>query len=167
MGFRPTRNVSGRFEVTIHQAVWLFPACIAAHFLEEAFGFARWARSYISPRYTDAHWRKVHGLGLVSAFAASAVVSLWTRPVPIFLFTALFLTPMVFNSLFSSRYIRILPPVLPRDYVGTGALSRRVLALGVDLLACGSFERRVRAGSYRDRCRVPRDRPGLDYLLLA
>jgi len=39
-------------------------------------------------------------MGLVSAFAASAVVSLWTRPVPIFLFTALFLTPMVFNSLF-------------------------------------------------------------------
>ena len=28
------------------------------------------------------------------------IVSLWTRPVPKFLFTALFLTPMVFNSLF-------------------------------------------------------------------
>lgn len=92
--------MSGSFEFTIHQAVWLFPACIAVHFLEESFGFAKWARSYISPRYTDAHWRKVHGLGLVSAFAASAVVSLWTRPVTIFLFTALFLTPMVFNSLF-------------------------------------------------------------------
>ena len=59
-----------------------------------------WARSHISPRYTYAHWRKVHGLGLVSALAASAVASLWIRPVPIFLFTALFPTPMVFNSLF-------------------------------------------------------------------
>ena len=92
--------MSGSFEFTIQQAVWLFPACIAVHFLEEAFGFATWARSHISPRYTYAHWRKVHGLGLVSALAASAVVSLWTRPVPKFLFTALFLTPMVFNSLF-------------------------------------------------------------------
>jgi hypothetical protein len=39
----------------------------------------------------------------------------------------------------SSRYVRILPPLLPRDYVGTGALSRRVLARGVDLFACGSL----------------------------
>ena len=92
--------MSGSFEFTIHQAVWLFPACIAVHFLEETFGFARWARSYISPRYTDAHWRKIHALGLVSAVVVSAVVSLWTLPVSIFLFTALFLTPMVFNSLF-------------------------------------------------------------------
>ena len=101
-GFQPTRNVGASFEFTIHQAVWLFPACIAVHFLEEAFGFARWARSYISSRYTDAHWRRIHGLGLVSALAASAIVSRWTGPVPIFLFTALFLTPMVFNISFIS-----------------------------------------------------------------
>jgi hypothetical protein len=92
--------VTGSFELRVKQAVWLFPAGIAVHFLEDAFGFATWTRRHISPRYTYAHWRKVHGLGLVSALAASAVVSLWTRPVPIFLFTALFLTPMVFNSLF-------------------------------------------------------------------
>ena len=112
-GFQPTRNGGASFEFTIHQAVWLFPACIAVHFLEEAFGFARWARSYISSRYTDAHWRRIHGLGLVSALAASAIVSRWTGPVPIFLFTALFLTPMVFNSLFhlgTSVYFRRYSP---------------------------------------------------------
>jgi len=67
----------------------------------------------------------------------------------------------------SSRYVRILPPLHPRDYFGTGALSRRVLARGVDLFAFRSFERRGRAGSYSDRCRVPHNRPGRDYLLLA
>jgi hypothetical protein len=159
--------VSGSFEFTIQQAVCLFPACIAVHFLEEAFGFATWARSHISPRYTYAHWRKVHGLGLVSALAASAVVSLWTRPVPIFLFTALFLTPMVFNSLFhlgTSVFFRRYTPGTTSALV---LFPRRVLARGVDLFAFRSFERRGRAGSYSDRCRVPHNRPGRDYLLLA
>ena len=140
--------MSGSFEFTIQQAVCLFPACIAVHFLEEAFGFATWARSHISPRYTYAHWRKVHGLGLVSALAASAVVSLWTRPVPIFLFTALFLTPMVFNSLFhlgTSVFFRRYSP---------GTTSALVLFPAVcwHVVSCGSFERRGRAGSYSNRC---------------
>ena len=80
--------------------LFLFPACTAVHFLEEAPGFAKWARSHISSRYSDAHWRRIHGTGIASALVATAFVSLWTRPVSIFLFTALFLTPMVFNALF-------------------------------------------------------------------
>jgi len=60
----------------------------------------------------------------------------------------------------SSRYVRILPPLLPRDYVGTGALSRRMLACCVALFAFRSFERRGRAASYSDRCRAPHNRPG-------
>jgi len=73
---------------------------MAVHFLEEAPGFAQWARRNISPLYSDAHWRRIHALGFLCAVAAAAAVSLWTRPVSVFLFTALFLTPMVFNSLF-------------------------------------------------------------------
>jgi hypothetical protein len=92
--------VSLNLELTIREAVWLFPACVAAHFLEEAFGFAKWARRHISPYYSDAHWRRVHGTGFVSAIAVSALVSGWPHPVSVFLFTAIFLTPMVFNALF-------------------------------------------------------------------
>ena len=86
--------------LTVGQAVWLFPACTAVHFLEEAPNFAKWARRYISPRYSDAHWRKIHGIGIVAAIASAALVSLWPHPVSVFLFCALSLTPMVFNTLF-------------------------------------------------------------------
>ena len=40
-GFQPTRNVGASFEFTIHQVVWLFPACIAVHFLEETLVLRR------------------------------------------------------------------------------------------------------------------------------
>jgi uncharacterized protein with HXXEE motif len=99
--------------VTIHQAVWLFPAFVAGHFLEEATGFAAWARDHISPRYTDSHWRKIHGMGMLFAIAASSFVTWWTRPATVFLFTALFLTPMAFNALFhvaTSVYFRSYSP---------------------------------------------------------
>ena len=166
-GFQPTRNVGASFEFTIHQAVWLFPACIAVHFLEEAFGFARWARSYISSRYTDAHWRRIHGLGLVSALAASAIVSRWTGPVPIFLFTVLFLTPMVFNSLFhlgTSVFFRRYSPGTTSALVLFPAVCWHLVSTSSH---AGSFERGGRAGSYSNRCRLPHDRPSLDYLLFA
>jgi len=99
--------------VTIHQVVWLFPACVAAHFLEEGTGFAAWARARISPRYTDSHWRRIHGMGMLFAIAAPALVTRWTHPAAAFLFTALFLTPMVFNALFhlaASIYFRSYSP---------------------------------------------------------
>ena len=158
--------MDGSFEFTIHQALWLFPICIGLHFLEEAFGFAKWTRSHISPRYTDAHWRKVHGIGLVCGFAASAVVSLWTRPVPIFLFTALFLTPMVFNSLFHlgmSVFFRRYSPGTTSALVLFPALCWYLVSTSSD----AGVECRGRAGSHGDRCRIPRDRPDLDYLLFA
>ncbi len=86
--------------LTVGQAVWLFPACPAVHSLEEAPSFAKWARRHISPRYSDAHWRRIHALGMVSAIASAALVSLWTRPAAVFLFCALWLTPMLCNLLF-------------------------------------------------------------------
>ena len=55
---------------------------------------------HISPLYTDAHWRKIHGIGLVSALMITALVSLWFRPVSVFLFLALYLSPMVFAAVF-------------------------------------------------------------------
>jgi hypothetical protein len=94
------RRIQPFKSVTIHQAVWLFPACMAGHFLEETSAVAAWARNNISPRYTDSHWRKIHGLGMLFAIAASAFVTRWTRPTTVFLFTALLLTPMVFNAFF-------------------------------------------------------------------
>ena len=86
--------------VTLHQAIWLFPACVAAHFVEEAAGFANWASRNISTRHTEAHWRRIHGTGMIFAVADAASLAKWLHPVTTFLFTALFLTPMVFNALF-------------------------------------------------------------------
>ena len=88
------------FELRIDQAIWLFPACVAVHFLEEAPAFARWARRHISPLYTDAHWRRVHSTGAVAALLGAAAVATWPSPLTVFLFIAFLLAPMVFNSVF-------------------------------------------------------------------
>ena len=99
--------------VTTQQAVWLFPICVAVHFLEEATGFASWAGRNISSRYTASHWSRVHAIGMVLAIAASASVDRWMHPLTIFFFTATFLTPMVFNALFhaaASMYFRSYSP---------------------------------------------------------
>jgi len=99
--------------VTIQQAVWLFPICVAGHFLEESTGFASWAGRNISSRYTASHWRRVHGMGMLFAIAAAVSVARWMHPLTIFLFTAGFLTPMVFNALFhtaASVYFRSYSP---------------------------------------------------------
>jgi len=95
--------------VTIPQAIWLFPACVAAHFVEEATGFANWVSRNISTRYTEAHWRRIHASGLLFVVAAAASLAQWMLPVTTFLFTVLFLMPMVFNALFhaaASVYFR-------------------------------------------------------------
>jgi hypothetical protein len=52
-------------------------------------------------------------MGLLFAIAAPALVTRWTHPAAAFLFTALFLTPMVFNALFhlaASIYFRSYSP---------------------------------------------------------
>ena len=62
--------------LTPREAVWLFPVAIAIHFSEEAPRFAKWARMHISPLYTDAHWRKIHGIGLAAIGAVVHVFDL-------------------------------------------------------------------------------------------
>ena len=103
------------------EGVWLFPVAIAIHFAEEAPRFAQWARRNISALYTDAHWRKVHALGLVLAVAWCAFVSLWPHPISIFLFWALCLSPMLFNAVF-----HVAASVVYRSY-SPGAVSAFVL----------------------------------------
>ena len=52
-------------------------------------------------------------MGMLFAIAAPALVTRWTHPAAAFLFTALFLTPMVFNALFhlaASIYFRSYSP---------------------------------------------------------
>jgi len=84
----------------IDQAVWLFPACVAVHFLEELPGFAKWARCHISPFYTDSHWRRVHSAGAAAALLSAATISIWPSPSTIFLLIAFQVAPMVFNAAF-------------------------------------------------------------------
>ena len=111
--------------LTAREAVWLFPVAIAIHFSEEAPRFAKWARMHISPLYTDAHWRKIHGIGLVSALIFAALVSLWPRPVSVFVFLALYLSPMLFNAVFhitASLFYRSFSP---------GAISAALLFPGL------------------------------------
>jgi hypothetical protein len=84
----------------VEQVVWLAPIATACHFLEEWPHFAEWARDHISTRYTNEHGRQIHLLGIVSAIGFTGVVSWAPGPLPAFLFTALYLTPMLFNMIF-------------------------------------------------------------------
>lgn len=84
----------------VREAVWLFPVAVAIHFSEEAQRFAKWAREHISPLYTDAHWRKIHGMGLALAIAWSLFLSLWPHPMAVFACWAFCFSPMLFNSVF-------------------------------------------------------------------
>ena len=86
--------------VSIGQVVWLAPIATACHFLEEQPHFADWARDHISSRYTNEHWRRIHFLGIVCAIGFAGVVSWVPGPVSVFLFTALYLAPLLFNMIF-------------------------------------------------------------------
>jgi hypothetical protein len=122
-------------EFPFEQAVWFFPACITIHFLEEARGFAAWARRHISPRYTESHWKRVHASGAVAGVLAAAVVSRWPGTITAFLFTAFFLAPMVFNALFhlgSSLYFRSYSPGTASAALLFPALCWRLVALACD-----------------------------------
>ena len=86
--------------LSVSQAVWLAPAVTTVHFLEERSRFANWARSHISNRYTDEHWHRIHALRMLSAIGFAALVSWAPRPLTVFLFTSLYLAPMLFNLAF-------------------------------------------------------------------
>ena len=85
---------------SFRDAVWLFPLATALHFLEEAPGFTRWASRYASPRFTFAHWARVHALGLAYALVCTALVWRFPNRTMVFLFFALCLTESVFNTVF-------------------------------------------------------------------
>ena len=63
--------------VPFREAVWLFPAATALHFLEEAPSFAKWAQAHASPLYTSSRWRKIHAIGLAYAIAFTMVLALF------------------------------------------------------------------------------------------
>jgi len=86
--------------LTVSQAVWLAPGVTAVHFLEERSRFANRARRRISNRYTDEHWRRIHALGMLSAIGFAVLVSLGATTHYVFLFTSLYLAPMLFNLAF-------------------------------------------------------------------
>jgi hypothetical protein len=91
----------------VGQMVWLAPIVTACHFLEEWPHFADWARKHISSRYTDEHWRRIHLWGIVCALGFAGLVSWAPGPLSVFLFTALYLVPILFNLLFhaASSYL--------------------------------------------------------------
>jgi Protein of unknown function with HXXEE motif len=117
------------------QAVWFFPACLTLHFLEEATGFAAWARQHLSPRYTESHWRRVHVTGAVAGVLAAGMVSRWPSALSAFLFAAFFVAPMVFNALFhlgGSLYFRSYSPGTASAALLFPALCWRLVALACD-----------------------------------
>lgn len=82
------------------QAVWLFPIATAIHFLEEAPRFAVWARKYISLKFTQTHWNKIHFAGFLYVLAFSAIVSTYPYRWLVFLFFSLCMLESCFNLIF-------------------------------------------------------------------
>ncbi len=97
-------TVSGltTFGHTLHfrQAVWLFPLATALHFLEEGRRFSTWAKKYLSPEFTFAHWSRIHAIGLAYAVAFTVVLVWRPNRVSVFLFFALCFSQVVYNMLF-------------------------------------------------------------------
>lgn len=100
----PGMNFDTMFEalgaLSFRQAVWLFPLATALHFLEEAPQFPSWARMHAWPGYTRERWAQIHGAGMAYALAFSTLVSLSPDHLVVFLFFALCLSSIVFNTLF-------------------------------------------------------------------
>jgi hypothetical protein len=86
--------------LSFREAVWLFPAATALHFLEEAPRFAKWAQAHASPFYTELRWRKIHLIGMAYAIAFTAVLALFPNRYATFLFFALCFAQIFFNTLF-------------------------------------------------------------------
>jgi len=111
---------------SISHIVWFAPAVTACHFLEEWPCFAGWVRKHISSRYTNQHWRRIHFTGFVCAIGFAGMVSWAPAPFPVFLFTALYLAPMLFNLIFhaaTSYFYRSYSPGLITAAVLFPALS--------------------------------------------
>src|SRR5215472_2453484 len=83
--------------LSISHIEWLAPAATACHFLEKWPQFAQWAREHILSRYTDQHWRRIHLPGMLCSIGFDGAVSWAPGSLPVFLFTALYLAPMLFN----------------------------------------------------------------------
>jgi uncharacterized protein with HXXEE motif len=82
------------------QAVWLFPIATGLHFLEEAPGFASWARRHTLRKYSQARWAKIHGAGMAFAIVFSALVSRFPVRFVAFLFFALCFSESLWNAVF-------------------------------------------------------------------
>jgi hypothetical protein len=77
--------------------------------------------------------RKIRRMGLVSALIFTGLVSFWPRPVWVFLFLALYLSPMMFNAVF-----HITASVFYRSY-SPGAVSAALLFPTLFLYLGGLF----------------------------
>jgi hypothetical protein len=87
--------------MSFSQALWLFPLAVTIHFLEEATGgFPEWAKRHASEQYTNAHWKKVHGIGWAFALIATMFVWRFLNRWMTLGFVALMLGAMAWNAVF-------------------------------------------------------------------
>ena len=85
----------------VGRAVWLFPAALALHVLEEAPGFTEWVNRYASRRYTSGDFVRINALGLVGTTAGTLAVARSRNRALFFLYyTALLTQQAAFNPLF-------------------------------------------------------------------
>lgn len=84
----------------LHQIVLLFPAATAIHFLEEASRFTAWAQKYISRKFTQSRWNRIHAFGLLYASAFSVIVARYPNRFVVFLFFGFCFSESVMNTLF-------------------------------------------------------------------
>jgi Protein of unknown function with HXXEE motif len=79
----------------------LFPAVFALHVLEEAPGFAAWARRHGSPRYTQRDFVRNNALGLAMTVVATRLIRRDPSRGMVFGYFSLVLTPQaLFNTVF-------------------------------------------------------------------
>jgi hypothetical protein len=85
-----------------NRTAWLFPLLLAIHVAEEqAGGFTAWAQKYASPRYTQRDFIRINAMSLLSAVAATALVTRTENRRVFFAYYAAVLTQQaVFNPIF-------------------------------------------------------------------
>jgi hypothetical protein len=59
----------------LQRAVWLYPAAVTLHVLEEARGFTEWVNRHASERYTAGDFVRINAAGIASGLAVTAVVA--------------------------------------------------------------------------------------------
>jgi Protein of unknown function with HXXEE motif len=99
------RGRLARPRIGLHRALWLFPAALAVHVLEESAGFTEWVNRNASDSYTDADFAQINALGFLLTFAATLIVTR-SRDRRVFLaFYALLLTQQaLFNPVFHAGF---------------------------------------------------------------